>query len=358
MEKLMSLRVNPAVEALAAYVPGEQPRESGFIKLNTNENPYPAAPEVERAIAEALQERSLQKYPDPACSRLRQSLAERLDVSPENILVGNGSDEVLRLVCHAYLDPKANDSIAMLYPTYVLYRTLAAMFNGACEEYQVEGPDYRFPEAAYASEARVFFLANPNPPIGTQYDIEVIARLAEARPERLLVVDEAYVDFAGTTAVPLVKKYPNLAVTRTFSKSYALAGMRVGFIVASSDVISQLEKIKDSYNVNRLSQIAAQAAWEAQHYYEERTNQICATRESLRAALLARGFEVPRSFGNFVFARHSGARELYAELKQRHILVRYFDLPGLQDGIRITIGTPDEIQALLVAIDEILSSRG
>jgi len=355
MEKLMSLRINPAVEALAAYVPGEQPSESGFIKLNTNENPYAAAPEVVQAIAEALEKHSLQKYPDPTCSRLRQSLAERLDVSPDNILVGNGSDEVLRLVCHAYLDPKAGDSIAMLYPTYVLYRTLAAMFGSACEEYHVQAPDYQFPEAAYASQAQVFFLANPNPPIGTLYELDVIRRLAEARPQRLVVVDEAYVDFAGTTAIPLVKKYPNLAVTRTFSKSYALAGMRVGFIVASRDVISQLEKIKDSYNVNRLSQIAAEAAWQAQSYYEERTRQICNSRESLRAALITRGFEVPPSFGNFVFARHSAARKLYAELKQRRILVRYFDLPGLQDGVRITIGTPAEIEALIGAIDEILS---
>lgn len=347
----MTMRFNSILDSLEAYVPGEQPRDSKYLKLNTNECPYPPAPAVAEAILRGLREGTLNKYPDPISLDLRSAIAERLDVPIESILVGNGSDEVLRLICHALL--WSGETIAMLYPTYVLYRTLAAMFGARCVEVDVSPPDYGIPERAFSVKSQIFFLANPNPPLGTLYPVEVIEEMVRAQPQRLVVVDEAYADFAGSTAISLVKRYPNLAVTRTFSKCYALAGLRVGFVVAAPELISQLYKLKDSYNVNRISQAAALAAWMARDYYAEIVRRICETRGRLVSELRGRGFDVPTSSGNFVFARRKDAASLYRALKERKILVRYFDARLLQDGVRITIGTDDEISALLQAIDEL-----
>ncbi len=346
------IRFNPILASLDAYVPGEQPRDGQYVKLNTNECPYPAAPEVVESIQEALAQNVLQKYPDPTAFELRSALADRLGVSSDWILVGNGSDEVLRLICHALLSP--GEMIGMLYPTYVLYRTLAAMFGAGCDEFDVMEPDYAIPEALESAAMKILFVANPNPPYGTLYALEDIERLVQAQPERLVVVDEAYIDFAqAPTAIRLVKHYPNIAVTRTFSKSYALAGMRVGFVVAQRPVIQQLEKLKDSYNVNLLSLRAALAALQAKEYYKRIISEICKTRAFLTAELERRGFVVPKSAGNFVFARREGAAELYQRLKAQKILVRYFDARLLRDGVRITVGTPAEISALLEAIDRL-----
>lgn len=345
------MRFNPVLDSLEAYVPGEQPRDGTYVKLNTNESPYPPAPAVERAITEFLADNSLRKYPDPACTKLREALAKRLDVPVGWILVGNGSDEVLRLLCHALLAP--GDRIGMLYPTYVLYRTLAAMFGAACEEFDVEPPDFAIPDRAKSDACQILFLANPNPPMGTAYSKDVVEEVVRCAADRLVVVDEAYVDFGGSTAVELVRRYQNVAVTRTFSKSYALAGLRIGFVVAQPPLIEQLEKLKDSYNVNSVSQVAALAAWEAVDYYRELVRKVCETREWLRGELVARGFEVAQSAGNFLFARRRDARELYLALKQRRVLVRWFDQRLLRDGLRITVGTPQETEALLQALDAI-----
>jgi histidinol-phosphate aminotransferase len=339
------------VNALEAYVPGEQPREAGYVKLNTNESPYPPAPDVIAAVREAAAEGAFNKYPDPASMSLRDAIAERIQVPVSQILVGNGSDEVLRLVCHAFLRPGTDDCIGMVYPTYVLYRTLAAMFGAGCFAFEVSGPDYAIPDDAYLSPARVFFLANPNPPLGTRYARAEVARLAAADPDRLLVVDEAYVDFSEGDMMEVFREFSNVAITRTFSKSYSLAGMRVGFIVAREPLISQLEKIKDSYNLNRVSQVAAEAAWKAISYYDEKSGLICENRGFLAEELQIRGFEVPASSGNFVFARRRDAAELYRKLKEQRILVRYFDAPALRDGLRITVGTRPELNALLSALD-------
>lgn len=353
----MSIEVNPFVAKLHPYVPGEQPRESGFIKLNTNESPYPAPEQVVAAVRGEAALGVFQKYPDPVTSALRTAISERLGVSTEQILVGNGSDEVLRLICHAFLRPGSGDQIGMLYPTYVLYRTLAEMFGGGCQTFETKAPDYRIPQEAYDAAVKVFFLANPNPPLGTYYPNEELARMASSRPERLLVIDEAYVDFASGSAVELLASHPNLIVSRTFSKSYSLAGLRVGFVLGSTALIGEMNKIKDSYNINRLSQAAALAAWGATDYYQEKARCICQDREFLAQQLRARGFEVPASQGNYVFARRADARALYQQLKERKILVRYFDAPMLDDGLRITVGTRTELEALLQAID-LLSPAG
>ena len=346
----MTIKANPWVARLDAYVPGEQPRDPDFIKLNTNENPYPVPDEVHRAVQEASV-KAFQKYPDPNCTALRGAISERLRVTTDQILAGNGSDEVLRLLCHAFLCP--GDMIGMLDPTYTLYGTLAGMFGAGSRTFRVKSPDYMIPEDAVGADVRIFFLPNPNPPIGTRYPCEVLSRMASARPDRLLVIDEAYVDFSAGDCLEVFRAHDNVVITRTFSKSYSLAGMRVGFVLGKEAVIRELQKIKDSYNLNRVSQAAAEAAWRAQEYYDARTREIVANRELLSKELAGRGFDVPASGGNFVFARRADAHDLYLRLKERKILVRYFDTPLLRDGMRITVGTGPEIKALLSAIDDL-----
>lgn len=347
------MQANPAVARLKAYVPGEQPREPGFVKLNTNESPYPPAPAVRDAVRAAAEEALFNKYPDPSSARLRSLVAKDLGLDIDQILVGNGSDEVLRILCHVFLTSGSEDAVGMLYPSYTLYRTLAEMFGCGCREFRVSQPDYAISEEAFEAGVKLFFLPNPNPPIGTLYPLEQITRLAGVRPERLVVVDEAYADFSGQSAIGLLQAHPNLVITRTFSKSYSLAGLRVGFMIADPRVISEAAKVKDSYNVNRLSQAAAEAAWQAGDYYGSKNRVICEDREFLSGELRLRGFEVADSRGNFVFARRPDADSLYRRLKALKILVRYFDTPGLTDGVRITVGTRGELDALLAAIDEV-----
>jgi histidinol-phosphate aminotransferase len=351
---MMRIRVNPAVEALEPYVPGEQPRDPEVIKLNTNESPYPAAPAVMEAVRRAADEAMFNKYPDPWSTRLRAALASRVGVSVDEVFPGNGSDEVLRLICHAFLRPGTDDRIGMLEPTYVLYETLAAMFGCRAERFSLTGPDYAIPQAAVQEDVKILFVPNPNPPYGTFYPPETLDALAAARPERLVVIDEAYVDFADGSALEVYRRHENVILTRTFSKSLSLAGLRVGYALAHESLFAQLAKIKDSYNLDRLSQAAAEAALgpDADTYYAARNAEICANRDWLAGQLRQRGFEVPESHGNFVFARRPGAKTLYEHLKARKILVRYFPAPPLDDGVRITIGTREQLDALLRAVDE------
>lgn len=347
----MTIRVNPAVAGLSAYIPGEQPKEPGFTKLNTNENPYPPAPSVISAVGAAASDGALQKYPDPTSSTLRQEIAAELGLSPDEILVGNGSDEVLRLLCHAFLDPSAGDRIGVLNPSYVLYETLAAMFGAGTHSYNLDPPDYQIPSEAVQADVKLLFLPNPNPPIGTFYEGAVLSSLASSDSERLVVIDEAYVDFAPGNALPIYRQFENIVITRTFSKSYSLAGLRVGYVVARPELIREMDKIRDSYNVNRISQAAALAAWRDRDYHRACCQKVWQDREFLARELRTRGFTVPPSHGNFVFAQRAGARELYEQLKQRRVLVRYFSSPELSDGVRITVGTHDELVTLLSAID-------
>lgn len=353
----MTIFVNPAVASLTAYVPGDQPWEPGYIKLNTNESPFPPSPEVIEAVSRATALGEFNKYPDPKSKSLRHAIARQLGFEPCQVLAGNGSDEVLRLLCHAFLRPRSGDCIGMLYPTYTLYKTLAEMFGCGCEAYQLPAPDYSMPAAAINADVKIFFIANPNPPLGILYKPGLIANMAEVRPERLIVIDEAYADFAGSNCLDILNNHENVVITRTFSKSYSLAGIRVGFILAHEPIIAQLTKIKDSYNLNQLSQKAAEAAWLSASYYKAKNALIRENRDFLTAAIRQRGFEVPESFGNFIFARRRDAEQLYAELKQRKILVRYFNAPALRDGVRITIGARKDLESLLSAIDKIDASR-
>ncbi|MCX7014725.1 MAG: histidinol-phosphate transaminase [Candidatus Sumerlaeota bacterium] len=338
-----------AVRRLTAYTPGEQPSDLNIIKLNTNEFPYPPAPEAVDAVRrEAAQ--TLRRYPNPTCAPLRQALAAEFGVEPARVFVGNGSDEILRLIVQAYAGP--GDTLAIADPTYSLYPVLADMFE-ACVETHATDDEGALPESLFHTRARLILIGNPNPPLGAQYSLAEMERLADLR-DSLVLIDEAYAAFAPFDCMELARRRPNVVVARTFSKSHGLAGMRVGYAVGRPEVIEALDKIRDSYNVNRVSQAAALAALRAKDYYSARIREMVRTRERLRAALLGLRCRAPRSAANFLFARCGDGRRLLDALRERRILVRFFDLPGLRDGCRISIGTPEETDALIAALQEIL----
>jgi len=338
----------PHIRAMQGYEPGEQPREAGFIKLNTNENPYPPSPRVIEAVRREAGER-LRLYPDPLATPVREAAARLYGVPPEGILVGNGSDDLLTLVCRSFVDP--GETIAFPLPTYTLYRTLAEI-QGARVEAVAFPEDFSLPPRLAEVPAKVVFLANPNSPSGTLVPPEAVERFARKHPG-VVVVDEAYVDFARSHCLSLAGALPNVIVLRTFSKSFSLCGVRCGLAFADPEVIAGMAKVKDSYNVNRLAVVAAVAALEDIEHMRANVRRIVATRERLRAALEDLGFSCYPSEANFVLARApegQHARALYERLKRRRILVRYFDRPRLRDCLRITVGTDAEVDALLEAL--------
>jgi histidinol-phosphate aminotransferase len=343
----MSRYFRSNIAAMIGYIPGEQPQDQGFIKLNTNENPYPPSPKVSSALRKAINP-SLRLYPEPLSDSLRSTAAEVFGVTPSNIIVGNGSDELLSIVLRCFVSPQ--DRVAFPAPTYSLYDTLIEIQDGVA--FRVDfPPDFSLPDSLAEQNAALTFLCNPNAPSGTLVSVAEIDRLARA-VSGVLVVDEAYVDFAeseGASSVPLIRQLPNLIVLRTFSKSFSLAGMRIGLALGSEEIISGMMKVKDSYNVNRLSMIAAAAALQDMPWMKRNVGRIQRSRKKLIAGLKRLGFSVYPSHANFILARKAGQnlKYVYEELKRRKILVRYFDAAGLRDCLRITVGTPKEIQALL-----------
>jgi histidinol-phosphate aminotransferase len=338
---------------MSAYVPGEQPPPGArVIKLNTNENPYPPSPRVAEAVAAELSgggER-LRLYSDPVALDLRRAGSEVTGVPVDQILAGNGSDELLALIVRAMVDP--GDVIEFPYPTYVLYETLAEA-QGARVRTVPFDRTFELPRALFGSDAKVVFVASPNSPSGTSHPTAALRELAQSLPNGLLVVDEAYADFAGESAIELTRTLPNVVVLRTFSKSYSLAGMRIGLLFGSRELVSGIAKVKDSYNLDRLAIAAGAAALRDAAWMQTNVAKIRATRERLAAGLARLGFDVLPSSANFVFARTSSAeraRSAYRSLKERGILVRYFDRPLLDDGLRITVGTDAEITTLLEAL--------
>ncbi len=340
----------PVVRAMTAYVPGEQPQDRRYIKLNTNENPYPPSPKVIEAVRAAAGD-DLRLYPDPLADALRDRAATVYGVRRENILVGNGSDELLSLIVRACVGH--GDQVVYPYPTYSLYDTLVTVQEG--QAVHVPYPaDFSLPAGLAEARGRVTFVCHPNSPSGTAVPIEAIQALAR-QVAGLLVVDEAYVDFAEAHALALVHESDNVVVLRTFSKSFSLAGMRIGLAFAAESIIDELLKLKDSYNVSRLSIVAATAALEDYAWMQANVARVRRTRLRLTQALRARGFSVPPSQANFVLARRPG-RDLegvYQGLKARGVLVRYFATPELADAVRISVGTDAEIDALLAALGEI-----
>lgn len=345
--------VRPEIAAMAGYAPGEQPQEEGFIKLNTNENPYPPSPAVVEAIQEALR-RGLQKYPDPMANRFRRAASQVLGVPPDWILCANGSDEILTIVTRAFVGQ--GQLLRLPYPSYILYATLAEIQGSRYQEVRFR-PDWTLPEefGLPAEGLRLVFLANPNSPSGTMVPPEEVRALAERLPCPLLV-DEAYVDFASTNCLHLAAENEKIMVSRSFSKSYALAGLRFGYLVAQPHIIQELVKVKDSYNCDALSIAGATAAILDQEWLRETRSKILAVRRRLTEGMRRLGFTCVDSEANFTWNTHPArpVRPLYEELKRRRILVRYMNYPGWGDGLRISVGTEEQIDICLKHLAELL----
>ena len=336
------------IDRMKGYQPGEQPQEGGFIKLNTNENPYPPSPRVRRAILSEAKD-SLRLYPDPGATSLRRKAALVYGFDLSQVIAGNGSDDLLAMIARAFIGEK--DALCCPVPTYTLYDTLVRIQGGKI--LGIPYPDdYSLPRGIFRARANVAMVASPNSPSGTTVPLSVLSRLADCVPG-VLVVDEAYADFAEENALSLARERENVIVLRTFSKSFSLAGMRIGLGFAHPRIIEGLFKVKDSYNLNRLSIAAGEAALSDIAWMERNAARVRKTRERLVAGLPAVGFAPFPSQSNFVLARREGGKPagpVYEALKERKILVRHFDTPRLADCLRITVGTDGEIDALLTAL--------
>ncbi|MEM7809310.1 MAG: histidinol-phosphate transaminase [Planctomycetota bacterium] len=346
-------RPRPEVEALSPYVPGEQPSVGQrVVKLNTNEASFPVPSSV--LAAASVDADLLRRYPDPRASRLREMLAERHGVTPEHVLIGNGSDDILTMLIRTFVPP--GGSAAFPWPTYSLYPTLLQI-QGASATKVDWLDDWQLPaDALVDAGADAVFLANPNAPSGTLIAPAEVSELATRLGDTLLLVDEAYADYASTDCMSLVASHANVVVSRSFSKGFALAGLRLGYAISRPETIRQMDKVRDSYNVDALAQAVGEAAVAASDEFAKLRSEVCERRSQLSADLSSLGFDVTPSEANFVFARHPKAGELYQSLHDRGIFVRYWNQPGLDDALRITIGTSDEHDVLLRAIRECLES--
>jgi histidinol-phosphate aminotransferase len=341
----------PSLAAFEPYVPGIQPADSEtWVKLNTNESPFPPAPGVADAVASAVTRLNL--YPDPGQTALRHALSQVYDVTPDQLVGGNGADEVLAMAVRAYAPPGGR--AAFLEPSYTLVPKLLAINEVEAEAHRFnEG--FTLPEAFVASDASLKFVVNPNSPTGTLLPLEDIAALCEASAG-VVLLDEAYVDFAPRSGLEILDQHPNLLIVRSFSKSYALAGLRVGFAVGSPELIADLWAVKDICNLGRLALAAATAAAGDRDHWRRSVDEVVASRDRLTAELTRRGWNVLPSGANFLFAEPPlPAVDVYKALLERHVLVRHFDRDGVRQGLRISIGTWDQCQALLDALDEVMA---
>ena len=343
-------------QRLTPYVPGEQPKLSNLVKLNTNENPYGPSPKVLAAIQAELSD-ALRLYPDPNAERLKQAIAAYYSVAPAQVFVGNGSDEVLAHVFHALLQHSAS----LLFPdiTYSFYPVYCGLYGIPFETVPL-AEDFTLRVADYLRPNGGIIFANPNAPTGCLLPLADIEWLLERHRDSVVVVDEAYIDFGGETAIALVDRYPNLLVAQTLSKSRSLAGLRVGLAVGHPELIEALERVKNSFNsypLDRLAIVGAVAAFEDRAHFEHTRQAVIASRTTLVAALAELGFSVLPSAANFIFARHprQDAAALAAALRKRHIIVRHFHLPRIEQFLRITVGNPEQNAALLAALGPILA---
>jgi histidinol-phosphate aminotransferase len=347
----MSQFIRPGIRAMAGYAPGEQPREGEFIKLNTNENPYPPSPRVLEAIRAAATGDRLRKYPDPLGTYFRQTVARVYGVDPDSILIGNGSDDILTIATRAFV-PEGGLVVSPT-PSYILYRTLAELQDARCDMVPFTA-DWQLPDPWPLPRAHLTFIPNPNSPSGTVVSLPALERLADQLDGPLLL-DEAYVAFADKDGMALARR-PNVIVSRSFSKSHALAGIRFGYAVADPAVVRELVKVKDSYNCDTISLAAAAAALEDEAYLRSTRAKIIATRDRLTRELTQLGFDVCPSQANFLWCRRADkpVKPIYEELKRRRILVRYMLYEGYGDGLRISVGTDAEIERLLEGLGRIL----
>jgi histidinol-phosphate aminotransferase len=358
--------IRPLVRQLHAYVPGEQPKIKGLIKLNTNENPYPPSPKVLRTVRAAVDGR-LRLYPNPTAQALREKLAQLHRCGPENIIVGNGSDELLALATRAFVEPAAGAprhsgrALAQFFnPSYSLYPVLTDIHGGRNNPVPLK-PDFGLPSVAelrrdkqWRFDAALTFVTTPNAPSGRGYATAELSALCAAQ-KGVVILDEAYVDFADENALALAFRHSNAIVSRTFSKAYSLCFQRVGYFVGPVPLIDALHKIRDSYNVNGLGQTAALATLDDLPYYRRNFNKITTTRTWLSEQLTSLGFTVLPSQTNFILARPPQwpAGEWLARLREQKILVRWWNYPEVRDYLRITIGTPEEAAALVRAVKRI-----
>ncbi len=354
----------PNISAMAGYVWGEQPTDTRTIKLNTNENPYPPSPKVDAALGE-LTGASLRRYPQPTALPLRESLARHHQLTPDHFVVTNGGDEALRLALTTFVEPGAG--FGMAEPSYSLYEVLAQIQDARVVHSPLDGQWHladNFAEQMNDESVQLTCLVNPHAPSGTLATAQQMSDIATAL-NGVLLIDEAYVDFVdpqiGYSAVPLLAHHDNVLILRTFSKGYGLAGLRLGYLMGSPSLLAPVMwKTRDSYNMDHLSQVVGQAAFEDQAYARETWRRVREERERLRTALSACGLTSPESQSNFLLVDCSEAPitapALYQALKDNHILVRHFDTDRLRQSLRITIGTPEENDQLLAAIDQALSN--
>ena len=359
----MSRYWSAVVHGLTPYVPGEQPKIDKLVKLNTNEHPYGPSPKALAAIRAATDD-SLRLYPDPNADALKTALAQRFGVQPSQVFVGNGSDEVLAHAFQALLKQERElwfpDISYSFYPVYCGLYGVAHRQVPLAEDFSIRVEDYLPQGDGPGQKAGAIIFPNPNAPTGRLLPLQAVEQIVAANPDAVVLVDEAYVDFGGESAVKLVDKYPNLLVSHTFSKSRSLAGLRVGYAIGHPDLIEGLERVKNSFNsypLDRLALAGAVASVEDEAFFQHSCQKVIATRETLVAQLQQLGFEVLPSGANFVFARHPGrdGAELAAALRARAIIVRHFKAARIDQFLRITIGTDEQCAQLVAALGEILA---
>ena len=344
------------IRDITPYTPGEQPKDRQFIKLNTNECPYPPSPKVLAAIREAAVGR-LRLYPDPECSGLCAAIAKREGLTPDQVFCGNGSDEILAFAFQAFFDPGRD----VVFPkiTYSFYPVYAGFFGLSYREVPMN-PDFTVPIDLLCGNNGGVVLANPNAPTGIAVGLDTVEKILQANPDVAVIVDEAYIDFGVDSAVGLIGKYSNLLVVQTASKSRALAGLRVGWAMGDENLIAALRCVRDSvnsYTVDRLAQAGAVAAIEDEEYFQAVRKKVTDTRERTARALGEKGFTLLPSQANFLFISHPAhsGKELLDGLRQRGILVRWWDKPEIKNWLRVSIGAQEEMEALVRALDELIS---
>ena len=345
-------RIRDCVRKMAGYKPGEQLNSPDVVKLNTNENPYPPSPKVFEAISAALTANKLRKYPQPLGDDFRRAASEALGIDPESIVVGNGSDDILTILTRAFV-PEGG-LIVSPTPSYVLYKSLADI-QGTRFETVPFNADWSVPNPWPKKDAHLTFFPNPNSPSGTALTVSQLETLAHD-VKGPFVLDEAYADFCEWNGLSLVSKLPNVIVTRSFSKTYSLAGMRFGFAVARPEIVRELLKVKDSYNVDVLALASAKAAIRDRDYYRGLREKIVVTRTQMATALSKLGFSVTPSQANFLWCTRADrpVKPIYEALKAKQILVRYMNYGSSGDGLRISVGTEEEIDRLLAELEHIV----
>ncbi|MCX7749405.1 MAG: histidinol-phosphate transaminase [Clostridia bacterium] len=354
----MSKYWSEITKSITPYVPGEQPRDKKYIKINTNESPYPPSPKVIEAIKEADDE-NLKLYPDPTVSGLRETVAQYYNLDKDQVFVGNGSDEILAFSYMAFFNPGKPVLFADI--TYSFYDVYAALFK---IDYRLIPLDEEFnlPLEEFFQENGGVLICNPNAPTGKYIPVEEIQRILNKNMDQVVIVDEAYIDFGGESSIKLIQNYPNLLVIQTLSKSRSLAGLRVGFALGHKDLIEGLDRIKNSFNsytLDRLAMAGADAAMKDQAYFEETRNKIIKTRETLSQKLKEIGFKVLDSKANFIFISHPDieAYNIFQGLREKGVLVRYFNKPRIKNYLRVSIGTDEEMEVFYKGVKEIIGAR-